>query len=58
MLGDDPEVRRQASLSRKRRQQMSEPETDGAEADTGHETAEENEDAATEGPRQGRLVEF
>ena len=37
---------------------MSEPDTDGTEADTGHETAEENEDAATEGPRQGRLVEF
>ena len=37
---------------------MGEPETDGAEADSGNETVEEKDDTATEEPRQGRLVEF
>ena len=55
---DDPEVRRRASLSRKRRQRMGEPETDGAEVDSGNETVEEKDDTATEESRQGRLVEF
>ena len=50
---DDPEVRRRASLSRRRRQRMGEP--DGSESESKADTEETSRD---EPQRQRRLAEF